>query len=94
MDDSDNYATTFDTDQIIDVRTVGDLKQLIDMLESAGIDVDESPVHFAIQPNWPMAYKVSSAVIHHNEDDEPVLWLVEDRQLGYLPGDVQSKIGW
>lgn len=94
MDNSDDHATTFDTDQVIDVRTIGDLKQLIELLESADIDVDEIPINLAMQPGWPLAYSIRAAVLQYSEDGDPELWLVEGGQLGYLPNNVHVTLGW
>jgi hypothetical protein len=76
---------------------------LIEMLEDLPEDVE---VRFAHQPNYPFEYSVACAVLvdyaehdpnEDGEDDvqaEPVVYLVEGTQLGYLPGVACREIGW
>ena len=74
--------------------------ELIRLLEDCDRDAE---VRFASQPSWPFEYSIEDAIEHWPEpegdvediDDEmPVVYLVEGRQLGYLPGDVKNEIGW
>lgn len=83
------------------------VRELIEMLE--GMDPD-AEVRFASQPSWPFEYAINEVVEvgppeeeEADEDeelpdlgDEPVsvVYLVEGRQLGYLPGYVCNEIGW
>lgn len=88
------YGDQVDTDEQYDVRTLADLKELIDRLDEDGYNLEDIKVRFASQPSWPLAYGIDRAVLQHDEEDELELWLVEDRQIGYLPGPVKEKIGW
>ena len=70
--------------------TVGELKEMI-----AGLD-DDIEVRLAMQPTWPFEYDISSVEVMDIDDAEPDrrVYLVEGRQIGYLPGDVTSQLGW
>jgi SpoU rRNA methylase family enzyme len=78
------------------------VQELIELLESMN---PESEVRFASQPSWPFEYSVSDVVevVEEGEEEEfddreedlqPVVYLVEGRQIGYLPGNVKDEIGW
>lgn len=72
------------------------VQDLIDILSEMNPD---SQVRFASQPNWPFEYSINDVVeVSNNEDDEDnedtTVYLVEGRQLGYLPGNVKDEIGW
>jgi hypothetical protein len=76
---------------------VADLIQILEDLP------EDAEVRFAQQPNYPFEYSVGCAVLldyaerDANENDvpaEPVVYLVEGRQLGYLPGFACREIGW
>jgi hypothetical protein len=60
--------------------------ELIDILE--GMDPDME-VRFASQPSWPFEYSISD--IYPTEN---VVYLAEGEQIGYLPGEVASELGW
>ena len=78
--------------------TVG---ELIDVLQEMNPD---SEVRWAAQPAWPFEYDIENVVVVREEYDpddeegevdlEPVVYLVEGRQLGYLPSNVCEEIGW
>jgi hypothetical protein len=82
---------------------VGDLKRLLEDVD------DDAEVRFASQPSWPFEYSIADVHEHwpggpspypdeepgYDEfEDNPVVYLVEGRQLAYLPGDVARDIGW
>jgi len=82
---------------------VGDLKRLLEDID------DDAEVRFASQPSWPFEYSIAYVYEHWPEpepypegddlegeefEDVPVVYLVEGRQLDYLPGDVKDQIGW
>lgn len=74
------------------IETVGDL---IAALE----DYDEdTPVRFAHQPSWPFEYTIADVVTTdaavEGEPAEPVVWLAEGTQVGYLPGHAAEALGW
>lgn len=64
--------------------TVADL---IEALE--GMD-PQAEVRLAMQPSWPMEYTVADAV----EDQTGIVYLSEDRQVGYLPEPGREAVGW
>lgn len=81
--------------------TVRELKDLLEDFE------DECEVRFASQPGWAFEYEIDDAVSPDarevDDDGEPaeagdeavpVVYLVEGRQIGYLPGFVADSIGW
>lgn len=63
---------------------------------------EDAEVRIAQQPSYPFEYSVADVVIiggplganEDGEDDEPVVYLTEGSQLGYLPGKVSREIGW
>jgi hypothetical protein len=78
------------------IETVGDLLAALE-------DYDhDTPIRWAAQPAWPFEYTVG-AVVETPADaegdgtpptEEPVVWLVEGEQLGYLPGSAADALGW
>lgn len=85
--------------------TIGDLiEQLQELAETHG---DDTEVRLAIQPRWAFEHSIGSVVCNvdaeSDEDDdedeeeagrEPVVYIGEGTQLGYLPGDAQRALGW
>ena len=67
--------------------TVGDLKELLELFE------DGMEVRVAMQPSWPMEHRLSADSVAIDESTK-VLYLAEDGQVGYLPGNVQEELGW
>jgi hypothetical protein len=73
------------------------LYELMDLLKDLPEDTE---VRFAHQPSWPFELSISEVVMTGESDDDegqdspPVVYLVEGQQLGYLPGEVSSAIGW
>lgn len=83
--------------------TLIELKEMVDeFVEMFGEEkAEQVEVRFAGQPNWPFEYSLESYFGETGnevdlEDDEKgeVLYLVEGRQLGYLPGAVKDHLGW
>ena len=71
------------------------VRQLIDELE----DCDpEAEVRLATQPSWPFEWSLSSRepgpAVQVDLEDQPVVYLVEGEQLGYLPGSIAEELGW
>ena len=55
----------------------------------------ESDVRMAQQPGWPFEYSIAGVQsIAGDDDNPPVIYLVEDVQLGYLPQAAGVAIGW
>ena len=76
---------------------IGELIEELEYLaHEHGNDVE---VRFASQPSWPFEYSVDFTVgvdLENNRtgEVEKVAYLVEGRQIGYLPGEVKDEIGW
>lgn len=71
---------------------------LLEILEDAN---PEAEIRFAAQPSWPMEYTVRDAIVYNEQDGQDInpesadfIYLVEGRQLGYLPGDIKAEAGW
>jgi len=73
------------------------VQDLMEQLE--GLD-PFTEVRFASQPKWPFEYSIDGLHIpeqdDESDDDEsnPVVYLIEGNQIGYLPEDITSAIGW
>lgn len=81
------------------------IEELIRELQELPQDTE---VRFASQPSWPFEYSIDNVVFIEDEqeddgsgpapdeDDEVqgIVYLVEGRQIGYLPGTVKDEIGW
>ena len=65
--------------------TVGDLKELLELFED-GMEVRVA-MHDALE------HRLSADNVVVDESTK-VLYLAEDGQVGYLPEDVQEKLGW
>jgi hypothetical protein len=63
--------------------TAEELMMLLEEMEP------ETEIRFASQPNWPFEYKIDDAIEVNGR-----LYLVEGRQIGYLPQEVKESIGW
>jgi hypothetical protein len=77
---------------------------LMEMLEGLPEDAD---VRFAHQPSYPFEYSIRDVVMVDLAADpyvedrdmreppaDPVVYLVEGAQVGYLPGIAAREIGW
>jgi hypothetical protein len=77
-----------------------DIKELIAELKYiAAFTEGDFEVRFASQPNWPFEYSIDNAIEVDLEDSrtgemKKVVYLVEGRQIGYLPEEVKDEIGW
>ncbi len=67
------------------------VQELIEELSYVNPDAE---IRFASQPNWPFEYSFSGPVEVEDEGGFPTVYLVEGRQLGYLPGEAKDEIGW
>jgi hypothetical protein len=71
------------------------VSQLIEELEDLDPDAE---VRLATQPAWPFEWHLSTSqpgpAMQVTLDDEPVVYLVEGEQLGYLPEAVCRELGW
>lgn len=82
--------------------TVGQLLEALqDIAEEHGGDVE---VRLAHQPQWAFEYSIDDVVLveasEPDEDDEdadqeePVVYIAEKSQLGYLSGAASKALGW
>jgi hypothetical protein len=70
------------------------VEQLLEELEGCDPDAE---VRIAQQPAWPFEYALdhNQAVVTVELDPgQPVVYLVEGQQLGYLPGQAADQLGW
>lgn len=71
------------------------VSQLIEELEDLDPDAE---VRLATQPVWPFEWHLSASepgpAMQVILDDQPVVYLVEGEQLGYLPDAVCRELGW
>lgn len=68
--------------------TVGELKELLEDVS------DATPIHLAHQPRYPLEYTAQQAVLSEDEDGEPIVYIAEGIQLGYLTGVASLELGW
>lgn len=72
------------------------LRDLAETLSAAVEDLaeDENPtVRFAQQPNYPLEYSVSDAVMVE-VDGVDFMYIAEGGQIGYLNGAAREALGW
>jgi hypothetical protein len=68
------------------------VRELIEYLENFD---EESEVRLAMQPSWPFEYSIGEVEEVELEDEgETVVYISEDRQLRYLPGEVKERLMW
>lgn len=81
--------------------TISDLISELEYL--AEVMGDETEVRIASQPSWPFEYSIAgiTSVEPNDVEDgdngdvsEPVVYLVEGNQIGYLPSAAKDLIGW
>lgn len=84
------------------IDTVGELISALELHDP------DTPVRWAAQPHWPFEYTIGQVVCapddadtgpdpndhDDGESDQPVVWLGEGTQVGYLPGIVSDALGW
>jgi hypothetical protein len=78
------------------IETVGDLIAALDCYDS------DTRIRLASQPAWPFEYTIGRIALtpddaEHNgtaTTDEPVVWIGEGHQVGYLPGTASNALGW
>jgi hypothetical protein len=78
------------------IETVGDLIAALENYDPA------TPIQLASQPGWPFECTVGGVALtpddadHHGTApaDEPVVWIGEGRQVGYLSGVAANALGW
>jgi hypothetical protein len=68
-----------------------------ELLEELGGCDPAAEVRIAQQPAWPFEYALDTAqavVAVDLDDSQPVVYLVEGQQLGYLPTQAADRLGW
>jgi len=69
-----------------------------DLLEELQQFDPDAEVRLATQPGWPFEWSLSSRqpgpAVQIDLEGQPVVYLVEGEQLGYLPGSVSEELGW
>ena len=77
--------------------TLTELKEMInDMIIEIGEEEAENvEVKYASQPSWPFENSIAPIMVFDLEQENPdVVYLAENRQLGYLPGTIKAELGW
>jgi hypothetical protein len=68
------------------------VRDLIEYLENFD---EEAEVRLAMQPSWPFEYSIGEVEEVELEDEgKTVVYISENRQLGYLPGEVKEILMW
>jgi hypothetical protein len=67
-----------------------------DLLEELEQFDPDAEVRLATQPSWPFEWSLSNTdpAVEVDLDGQPVVYLVEGTQLGYLPAAVRDQLGW
>jgi hypothetical protein len=67
-----------------------------DLLEGLQQFHPDAEVRLATQTSWPFEWSLSTTdpAVGVDLDGQPVVYLVEGKQLGYLPGAVRDELGW
>jgi len=67
------------------------VQELIEELNYVNPDAE---IRFASQPAWPFEYSFSGPVEVEDEEGFATVYLIEETQIGYLPGHAKDEIGW
>jgi hypothetical protein len=70
--------------------TVAELIQELEYLDP------NAEVRFASQPSWPFEYDIRSITpeVSTKTSIDPVVYLEEGRQIGYLPEEAKDELMW
>lgn len=68
------------------------INELIEQLQDLQSEHGDIDVRLAMQPNWPMEYSIGAVGVSRGR--QPVAYLSEGQQLGYLPGKAGAAVGW
>lgn len=55
---------------------------------------DDTPVRMAQQPAWTFEHHIGEPLIVQTDHGDALVYLPEAGQVGYLPNDVASELGW
>lgn len=74
--------------------TLAGLKEMVDeMVEEYGEEkAEDVVVRWAAQPAWPFEYSINLEWVTNTENN--VIYFAEEKQLGYLPGEIKDQLGW
>ncbi len=69
------------------------VSDLVDQLQQFDPNAE---VRLATQPSWPFEWSLSRSepAVEVDLDGQPVVYLVQGAQLGYLPGAAHGELGW
>jgi len=69
------------------------VSDLIDQLQQFDPNAE---VRLATRPSWPLEWSLSRSepAVEVDLDGQPVVYLVQGRQLGYLPHAARGELGW
>lgn len=74
------------------------LRELIEELEDLAEEFgDEADVRLAIQPRWAFQHSIAQAIgvrLREHGEAQPVIYLGEGNQIGYLPHAPAVALGW
>lgn len=73
--------------------TIHDLITQLQELIDSGTDPD-TEVRVAMQPSWPMEYRLTQQIIATDGPIDQPVYLVEYEQVGYLPETLSDALGW
>ena len=70
-------------------------RELIEILSEYGPDTE---VRIATQPTWPFEHEIAGTDDNQHpteaEQATPIVYLLEGRQIGYLPEGIGNSQGW
>jgi hypothetical protein len=69
---------------------------VVDLIEELEACDPDAEVRLAQQPAWPFEYAIDRdhVAVEVQSGDEPVVYIGEGAQLGYLPETVRKQLGW
>lgn len=68
--------------------TVAELKEYLEQFPN------EAEVRLATQPRYPFENSIDSVVIVEGDQFQPVVYISERSQIGYLPENAREELGW
>lgn len=71
-------------------------EDLVDFVENHKDQIpNDTPIRLATQPRWPFEYSTNAIHVHNENTHDPIIYLSEGTQLGYLPGEVDTdELHW
>ena len=76
--------------------TIGELRDELDYLIEHEQVSKNTELRLAHQPTWAFEYSLSSdvSVVEDIDNGEPVAYIAEGHQIGYLPQAAADAVGW